>query len=219
MISTQTAMRVCGFLYLFILITNAAGVGLGNRNNETDFDSMLIRIAENPGRYRMSLNITIISHLAILAITTMLYLSFGSYNMRYALIGSAFRLAEGLTMIISELSIFKLLDIAQEYIQEENTETIRAIVAQIMEQKNTRVDIGLLFLAIGAAAYCIILVQSGVAPSRIAWLGLTAGVLSGLGIIVKLFSGFSLPAMLGMVMMMVFEMLFGGWLLFYSQVN
>lgn len=217
MISPQTAMKICGFLYIFILITNAAGVGLGNRNNETDYDSMLNRIAEDPGRYRMSLNITLVSHLAILAITTMLYLSFGSYNMRYALIGSAFRLAEGLTMIISELGIFKLLDIAQEYVQDGSSkETILAQVTQIMEQKNTRVDIGLLFLAIGAAAYCLILVQNGVAPSKIAWLGLSAGILSSIGILVKLFIGFSPLAMVGMVLMMVFETLFGGWLLLYS---
>jgi len=215
-ISIQTAMRVCGFLYLFILVTNAAGVGLGNRNDETDFDSKLLSISENPNRYEMSLNISIISHLGILAITAMLYQAFGSYNLRYALIGSAFRLGEGLTMIYSELSVYRLLDIARDYVGSENKETLRAQVAQIMEVKNTRVDIGLLFLAIGAAAYCVLLIQSGSVPSRILWLGLSAGILSSIGIIIKLLSSFSLLAMLGMVLMMVFEILFGGWLLFRS---
>ena len=216
MISTQTAMKVCGFLYLFILVTNATGVGLGNRNNETDFDTKLQAISENPTRYEMSLNISIVSHLAIFAITAMLYQAFSSYNWQYGLIGSAFRLGEGITMIYSELGVYKLLDLAREYATSENKESIRALAAKAMEIKNTRVDIGLLFLAIGAAAYCVLLIQSGAVPTNIAWLGLSAGILSSIGIIIKLFSGFSLLAILGMVMMMVFEILFGSWLLFRS---
>jgi hypothetical protein len=41
MISTPIALRLCGFLYIFILITNAASVGLGNRTGETDSAAML----------------------------------------------------------------------------------------------------------------------------------------------------------------------------------
>ena len=94
MISPSLAMKLAGFLYIFILITNAAGVGLGNRNDETDFDSKLLTVSGNPERYRMSLIITEVSHLGILAITVMLYLAFSSYNRQYALIGSVFRMGE-----------------------------------------------------------------------------------------------------------------------------
>jgi NADPH:quinone reductase-like Zn-dependent oxidoreductase len=40
MTSTPLALKLCGFLYIFILITNAASVGLGNRTGETDLAFM-----------------------------------------------------------------------------------------------------------------------------------------------------------------------------------
>lgn len=214
MISPSLAMKLSGFLYFFILVTNAAGVGLGNRNDETDFDSKLLAVSEDPGRYRMSLIITIGSHLGIVAITVMLYLAFSSYNRQYALIGSVLRMGEALVMIFSEVSVIRILDLAKEYVlSDSNKEALRSTAAQIMQIKNTRVDIGLLFLSIGAVVYCILFIQSASVPSNIAWLGLTAGIISGIGIVIKLFSGFSTISMIGMVMMMVFEITFGGWLL------
>ena len=51
----------------------------------------------------------------------------------------------------------------------------------------------------------------------IAWLGLAAGILSAIGILIKLAAGFSALAMIGLVLMMVFEVTFGGWLLFFSH--
>ena len=218
MISAPLAMKLCGFLYLYILITNAASVGLGNRNDETDSASKLPTIAENPGRYRMSVFIAIISHLGIVAITGMLFLAFSSYNMQLALIGSSFRLGEALVMIYNEVSVLRLLNLVKEYaLTDSNKESLRLLGDQILQTKNTGVDLGLLLLSIGAIAYCISFVQSGAVPSMIAWLGLAAGIISAIGILIKFASGFSALAVIGMVLMMVFEVTFGGWLLFFSH--
>ena len=51
----------------------------------------------------------------------------------------------------------------------------------------------------------------------IAWLGLAAGIVTALGILVKFASGFGAGYVLGMLSMMVFEVVFGGWLLFFSR--
>jgi hypothetical protein len=51
----------------------------------------------------------------------------------------------------------------------------------------------------------------------IAWLGLAAGIISAVGILIKFASSFSALAVIGMVLMMVFEVTFGGWLLFFSH--
>lgn len=219
MISASLAMRLCGFLYIFILVTNAASVGLGNRTDETDSASKLPTISENPGRYRMGVIVAIISHLGIVAITGMLFLAFSSYNRRLALIGSSFRLGEALVMIYSEISVLRLLDLAKEYaLTDSNKENLRLLGDHILQMKSTRVDLGLLLLSIGAFAYCILFVQSGSIPSMIAWLGLAAGIISAIGIIVKSVSGFGAVAVIGMLSMMVFEIVFGGWLLFFSSV-
>jgi hypothetical protein len=211
-------MKLCGFLYLFILVTNAASVGLGNRTDVTDSSIMLSTISENPGRFRMSVILAIISHLGIVAITGMLFLAFSSYNRQLALIGSVFRLGEAIVMIYNEVSVLSLLDLAKEYVlTDSNKESLRSLGDQILQRKGTGMDLGLLMLSLGALAYCISFLQSGAVPSMIARLGSAAGIISAVGILVKLASGYGSISMIGMVLMMVFEVVFGGWLLFFSR--
>lgn len=214
MISTPLALKLCGLLYIYILVTNAASVGLGNRNDITDSATMFSNISEDPGRFRTSVNVAIMSHLGILAITGMLYLAFSSHNRQLALIGSACRLGEGIVMIYNEVSILGLLDLAKEYaLFDSNKESLKTLGDQILQRKGAGVDLGLLLLAVGALAYCISFMQSGAVPSTFAWLGAAAGVISALGILIKFASGFGTISVIGMVMMMVFEVTFGGWLI------
>jgi hypothetical protein len=218
MISTPLALKLCGFLYIFILITNAASVGLGNRTGVTDFATMLPTISENPSQYRMGVMVAIASHLGIVAISGALFIAFSPFDRRLALIGSVSRLGEAVAMIFGEITVFTLLHLAKEYtLAESNKESLRLLGDQILRTRNTGVDLGLLLLSIGAIAYCISFVRSGAVPSMIAGLGLAAGIISGVGILIKLASGFSAAAVVGMVLMMVFEITFGGWLLFFSH--
>jgi hypothetical protein len=218
MISTPLALKLCGFLYIFILITNAASVGLGDRTGETDSAAMLATISENPGRYRMGVIVAIASHLGIVAIAGTLFVAFSPLNRQLALIGSVSRLGEALAMIYGEVTVLRLIDLAREYtLAGSNKANLHLFGDQILRAKNTGVDLGLLLLSIGAIAYCISFVQSGAVPSMIANLGLAAGIISAIGILIKLASGFSALAVTGMVLMMVFEVIFGGWLLFFSH--
>jgi hypothetical protein len=218
MISTPLALKLCGFLYIFILITNAASVGLGDRTGETDSAAMLAAISENPARYRMGVIVAIASHVGIVAITGTLFVAFSPFNRQLALVGSVSRLGEALAMIYGEITVLRLIDLAREYaLADSNKEGLRLLGDQILRTKNTGVDLGLLLLSIGAIAYCISFVQSGAVPSMIANLGLAAGILSAIGILIKLASGFNALAVTGMVLMMVFEVTFGGWLLFFSH--
>ncbi len=218
MISSSLAMRLCGFLYIYILISNAASVGLGNRNNEFDSSIKMPLIAANPGRYWMSVIMAIASHLGIVVISGMLFLAFNSYNRLLALIGSLLRLGEAFAMFYSEFTVLKLLDLSNEYMLNQiNRDTLRNIGDQILLTKNNTVDLGLLFLSVGAIAYCILFIQNGAAPSKIAWLGLASGLISALGILAKFSTGFGIVAVIGMVLMMVFEISFGGWLILYSK--
>lgn len=211
-------MKLCGVLYFLILVTSAASAALGNRNDETDSALKLTAISENPGRFRMSVNVAILSHLGIVAITGMLFLAFSSHNRQLALIGSAFRMGEALVLIYNEVSVLKLLDIAKEYaLNGTNKDSLQVLGDQILQTKNTRFLLGLLLLAIGALAYCISFVQNGAVPSMIAWIGLAAGIITAIGILVKFVSGYSTVYMIGMLSMMVFEVVFGGWLLIYSS--
>ena len=211
-------MKLCGFLYIYILITNAASVGFGNRTGETDSKAKFPTISENPSRYRMGVFVAIASHLGIIAITSTLFIAFSSYNRQLALIGSISRLGEALAMIYGEVTVLKLIDLAKEYaLADSNKKSLRLLGDRILQNKNTGVDLGLLLLSIGVIAYCALFIQNGAVPSMIAWLGLAAGIISAIGILLKFASGFSVLAVIGMVLMMVFEVTFGGWLLFFSH--
>jgi hypothetical protein len=121
-------------------------------------------------------------------------------------------------MIYGEVTVLGLIDLAREYaLADSNKASLYLLGDQILQTKNTGVDLGLLLLSIGAIAYCISFVRGGALPSMIAWLGLAAGILSAIGILIKLASGFSAPAVTGMVLMMVFEVICGGWFLFFSH--
>jgi hypothetical protein len=123
-------------------------------------------------------------------------------------------------MIYGEVTVLGLIDLAREYaLADSNKESLHLLGDQILRTKNIGVDLGLLLLSIGAIAYCISFVQSGAVPSMIANLGLAAGILSATGILIKLASGFNALAVTGMVLMMVFEVTFGGWLLFFSHAT
>jgi hypothetical protein len=218
LISAPIALRLCGFLYIYILITNATSVGLGNRTGETDSAAKLPTISKNPGRYRMGVIVAIASHIGIVAITVALFLAFSPFNKELALIGSVSRLGEALAMVYGEVTVLKLVDLAREYaLSDSKKESLQLIGDQILRTKNTGVDLGLLLLSIGAIAYCISFIQSGAVPLMIAWLGLAAGIISAIGILIKFAFGFSALAVIGMVLMMVFEVTFGGWLLLFSH--
>ncbi len=218
MISAPLALKLCGFFYIFILVTNAASVGLGNRIDETDSVSKFLSILEDPDRYRRSVFVAIGSHLGIVMISGALFMAFSSYNRQLALIGSISRMGEALVMIYGEVTVLRMISLARKYVlADSNKESLRLLGDQILRTKNTGVDLGLLLLSIGAIAYCVMFVQSGAVPSRIAWLGLAAGVISVIGIVIKFASRFSSIAIIGMVLMMVFEISFGGWLLFFSK--
>jgi hypothetical protein len=218
LISAPFALKLCGFLYIFILITNAASVGLGNKTGEMDSATKLPTISENPGRYRISVIVAILSHLGIVTITSTLFIAFNPFNRQLALIGSVSRLGEALAMIYGEVTVLRLIDLAKEYaLVDSNKESLRLLGDQILRTKNIVVDLSLLLLSIGAIAYCALFIQNGAVPSMIVWLGLAAGIISAVGILIKFDSGFSTLAVIGMVLMMFFEVTFGGWLIFFSH--
>jgi len=220
LITAPLALKLCGFLYFFILVTSAASAGLGNGNDETESAAKLTAISENPGRFRMGVNVAIVSHLGILAISGMLLLAFSSHNRQLAMVGSVFRIGEGLVLIYNEVSVLRLLDLAKDYaLSDGNRESLRVLGDQILQTKVARFQLGLLLLGIGALAYCIMFVQSGAVPSMIAWLGLAAGTVTATGILIKFASGFGTVYIFGMLSMMIFEVMFGGWLLFFSRAT
>jgi hypothetical protein len=71
--------------------------------------------------------------------------------------------------------------------------------------------------AIGTLAFSIVLVTSGVVPPIIGWLGIVTSILVGLDNGIKLIKPSQYTLLdLGALSAILFEVLIGGWLLFYT---
>jgi len=220
MINEIFAMRLCGFLFLFILATNAASVGLGNKIGEDDSVAKLRMINDNPNKFQMSIVSALISHVSIIALAVMLYIVFSPYNKPLAVAGTIFRLGESLILIYNEINFLGLLNMAKEYAVAGDAQKIALSDSGriILQTKNSGFTLAMILLSIYALAYCILFLSSGAIPMMIGWLGLAASVLSVVGSGIKLVEpGFEILFTIGFLLMILFEITFGGWLLFYPH--
>lgn len=221
MIAEHYAARLCGFLYLFILATNAASVALGNRIGEEDSVAKLKMINDGPNKFRIGIVVALISHASIIALAGMLCIAFSSRNKPLAFAGTIFRLGEALILVYNEINSLGLLNMANEYAVAGDVEKTALSVSGriILQKKNSGFILAMTLLSIGALAYCILFLSSGAIPAIIGWLGLAASVLSLLGRISARFVAPSSETLftIGFMLMMLFEIILGGWLLIYSR--
>ncbi len=218
MLSETGLMRLTGFLFLFILATSALSGGLAvELNADPDQIANTLRnIAEDPGKYRTGITFDLVSHMAIIAIASALYLTFNKYNKQLALFGTLWRVVEGIIMVFTELNNFVLLEIAQNFLSATGTKavTLETTAQGIILVSNWGVNIGLAFLALGALAYNILFISSKAVLRPIGWLGIVASVLGVSGILL----GLIIPELLvvltgGTLLMMFYEIALGIWLL------
>lgn len=214
-----SAMKISGFLYLFILGSNAASVGLGNRTDEREKDAVdkLLAINKNPKRFKQSIILALISHSSIIAITVMLYLAFSQYNPILALIGSLFRTGEGLILISSEIQSLSLLNTSKEYVISNDTEKnpLRISTGRYLDKKNFKFVLALNLLSIGHLSYCVLFLTSGAIINPIIFFGFVASILSVIGTsLVLIKPKIDIFYKIGLILLMLYELIFGIWLLF-----
>jgi len=211
------AMRVCGFLFLFILVTNAASVAFGNEVGEVDSNAKFQKVNDDPNKFQISVILAIISHASIIALAVLLFIVFSQYNPLLGVVWVVFRIGESLLLIYNEINFWGFLNLAKEYAVAGNAEKIVLgdLGSVILQTKNSGFTLAMTLLAIGALAYAFVIITSGVVPSFIGYLGLAASVLSIVGSGLKLISpGLGVIFTIGFMLMMLFEVIFGGWLLF-----
>ena len=217
MIDEIFAMRVCGFLFLFILVTNAASVAFGNEVGEVDSNAKLQKINDDPNKFQISVILAIISHASIIALAVLLFIVFSQYNPILGVVWVVFRIGESLLLIYNEINFWEFLNLAKDYAVAGNAEKIVLgdLGNVILQTKNSGFTLAMTLLAIGALAYAFLFITSGVVPSFIGYLGLAASVLSIVGSGLKLVvPGLGVVFTIGFMLMMLFEVIFGGWLLF-----
>ncbi|MHA2071832.1 MAG: DUF4386 family protein, partial [Candidatus Thorarchaeota archaeon] len=110
-------MFIVGFLFLLILVLNIPMLALGYKMEMGDSDSEteLQRIADNPSRFRNSIVIALIEHGCVIALAIMLFVAFSPFNLILGIAWTVVRIGEGLIQFNNEKNYWGLLDIAKQY--------------------------------------------------------------------------------------------------------
>jgi hypothetical protein len=226
-------MSLLGFLFLFILVLNLAMAAFGHKMEigDSDSDAELQKINNDPKKFQISIVLALIEHGSIIALTIMLFIVFSPYNLILGVVWTIFRIGEGLIQFYNEKNYWGLLNIAKRYSGTSGAEknSLSDLARTIFRTKDSRFKFAMICWSIGTLAYSVVFVTYGVVPQIIGWLGIVASILVGFGngvqLVVWIREGdvvlvkpnFKVLA-IGGLLAILFEVILGGWLLFYSII-
>jgi hypothetical protein len=211
-------MMLSGLLFLLIIALLITCDILGHGVIfDLDPEAKLQKINKDPKKFRISFALLITEHITIIALAVSLFIAFYQYAIILAAVWTISRITEGLINLYIEKNYWGLLKIAKQYSGAGSDQKKAFIVSgrNILKTKYSRFAFAQIFFSIGTLAYCILFVTHGVVPVIIGWFGISATILYGLGngiILVK--PSFKVLWNLGGLLILIFELILGGWLLF-----
>ena len=215
-------MGLSGFLFLFIIITNLASVRFGYETFiDLDSDAKLQKINNDPKKFKISIVLILIEHVSIISLASMLFVAFSPFNLILAVVWTISRITEGSIQIYNKKSYWGLLNIAKHYSEASgpHKKSLSDLARSILKTKNSSFTFAQILFSIGTIAYSILFVTYGVVPAIIGWFGLIAGILYGFGSGIALIKpNFKVLWSLGGLLILLFEIVLGGWLLFSSII-
>jgi len=218
----EIAMSVSGFLFLFIIITLIASEAFGNKViSDLDSDARLQKINDEPNKFKIGIVLALIEHFSIIALALMLFIAFSPYNLILGIVWTIARIGEGLIDVYNEKNYWGLLNIARQYSGTSGAEknSLSDLARTILQTKNSRLASAQILFSIGTLAYSILFVTYEVVPPIIGWFGIVASIIYGFGngiIIVK--PNKALQIFRVGLLILLFEIVLGGWLLFSSLI-
>ncbi len=213
-------MWLSGFFFLFIIITNIASGKFGYKTiGDVDSNAKLQEINTYPKKFKISVALILIEHLSIISLAVTLFIAFSPYNIILGIVWAVSRIGEGLIQIYDKKNYWGLLNIAEKYSVTSGPEKDALVDSgrSILKTKSTRFEFAQILFSIGTLAYSILFVTYGVVPTIIGWFGIVASILYGFGngiILIK--SNFKVLGYFGGLLILLFELVLGGWLIFFS---
>ena len=209
---------VSGFLFLFIIGLNLASGKLGYETfSDLDSEAKLTAINNDPKKFKISYALIVIEHFSIIFLAFMLFLAFSQTNIILALIWTIFRTVEGLLQIFYKKNYWKLIKISEQFQTADSIakKTSIELGRKILRMKNSIFTFAQILFSIGTLAYSIMFVTYGGVPVIIGWLGIVASIIYYFGsVIVLLKPNSKILWNIGGLLILIFESVLGGWLLF-----
>jgi hypothetical protein len=211
-----------GFLFLFIIITNLASNRFGYQTfGDIDKEAKLEKISKDPRKFKISFFLIVIEHLIISLLAITLFFAFNNYNLILAVLWTISRSIESLVQIYNKKSYWRLLNFAKKYSAASGAEKKSLDIARlsILKSKMSNFKFAQIFFSIGTLSYSILFVVYGIIPAIIGWFGIVASIIYGMGngiLFVK--PNFKAFWNLGGLLILVFELILGGSLIYYSLI-
>jgi hypothetical protein len=217
MLSKISAGQLCGFLFLFILLTSALSQALaGGALDPADIPGTMSRVTGRGKKFRLSVVIDLVSHVSIVALAAMLFITFSPFNRSLALLGTMWRVAEGTILALNEVNNLVLLDVSQKSASATGNQSVvlESIGRMLISTEGWGLKIGLVFLVAGSLVYAILFVTSGAIPLALGWFGVIASILAAGGILLNLIN----PnlSMASFLILIPYEIVLGFWLLIWG---
>jgi hypothetical protein len=217
-------MFLSGFFFLFIIITNIASGKFGYKTfDDEDADAKLQKINSDPKKFKIGVVLILSEHLGIISLAVTLFIAFSPYNIILGIVWAISRIGEALIQIYDKKNYWGLLNIAKKYSDTSDDEknALIDLGRNILKTKEFRFLFAQLFFSIGTISYSILFVTYAyeVVPAFIGWFGIVASILYGFGNGIFLIKpNFKAIWGLGGLLILLFEIVLGGWLLYYSFI-
>ncbi|MHA2176130.1 MAG: DUF4386 domain-containing protein [Candidatus Hodarchaeales archaeon] len=216
------AMQLSGFLFLLIIITLiVCDVLLGHGTiDNLKSEAKLQKINEDPKKFEISFILLILEHATIIVLAIMLFIAFSQFNILLGVIWIIFRGGEGVLNIYGKKNYWGLLNITKQYSDASGAEKNELVDrgSSIIKAKNSLFALTQIMFSIGTLAYSILFVTyETTVPVIIGWFGIVAAITYGLGNgIQQVKPNFEALWQVGGLLVLIFELILGGWLLIFS---
>jgi len=215
-------MVLSGFLFWLDIILVFASERFGYITfNDLDSDAKLPKIHDDPKKFKIGFVLILMEHFNIIALATMLFIAFGSYSIILGIVWITFRIGEGLIQIYYKKNYWGLLKIARQYSGTNGAERngLIDLGRSILKTKSSSFSFAQILFSIGTLAYSILFITYGVVPAIFGWFGIIASTLYGFGNgIILVRPNFKVPAYFGGLLIFLFEIVLGGWLIFSQLI-
>ena len=215
-------IRLSGFIFLFIIITNIASNKFGYKTfGDVDSKAKMQEINTYPKKFKISFVLILVEHISIMSLAVTLFIAFSPYNIILGIVWIVSRIGEALIQIYDKKNYWGLLNIANKYSDTSGAgrDTLIDLARSILKTKDSRFTFAQILFSIGTLAYSLLFVTYGVVPPFIGWFGIVASILYGFGNgIFRLKPNIKPLWNLGGLLILLFEIILGGWLLFFGII-
>jgi hypothetical protein len=218
------AMILSGFLFLMIIVVLTLATSKFGYEIYSDLESeaKLKKINKDPKKFRIGVKLVILEHIIIISLAFALFIAFNSHSIILAVIWTVSRTGEGAIQMYNKKTYLGLVDNAKQYSDASGAEKKEFIDSglRILKTKNSVFSIAQILFSIGTISYCLLFIIYEVVPPIIGWFGLVAGLLYLFGNGIRLVKpNFNALWNLGGLLIWIFELILGGWLLIYPVIQ